>query len=59
MYDEALKVNDAQPTLKQLYPKFEELQLSYRFKYNWKTNKIIAKKEKSANPKFLDYFVMK
>lgn len=59
MYDEALKVKNPKPKLKELYPKFEELQLNYRFKYNWKTNKIISTKTTAANARFLDYFVVK
>jgi hypothetical protein len=35
------------------------LQLNYKFKYNWKTNKIIEKKNRTAHAKFLDYFVVK
>jgi hypothetical protein len=59
MYDEALKVTNPKPKLTDLYPQFEKLILSYKYKYRWNQNKIISKKEHSAHNKFLDYFVIK
>lgn len=59
MYDEALKVPHDQPTLKELYYQFIELELSYKFIYRWKQSKIIQKKKHSAHKTFLTYFVVK
>jgi hypothetical protein len=59
MYDEALKVNSDQPKLKEMYSRFIELQLSYKYVYKWKQRKIVAAKAHSPHSVFLDYFVIK
>lgn len=40
-YDEALKVENPQPKLMEMYPQFEKLIISYKFIYRWKQRKII------------------
>ena len=48
-----------QPKLKEMYSRFIELQLSYKWIYKWKQRKIVAHKKHSPHKVFLDYFVIK
>ena len=59
MYDEALKVENDQPKLKELYSRFIELQISYKKIYKWNQTKIVSNKKQSTKNIFLDYFVIK
>ena len=59
MYDEALGVKSYKPSLKELYPHFEELIIAYKLLYKWNQKKIVSPKKHKISSKWPTYFVVK
>lgn len=58
VYDAAYGVSSVQPSFAELYPKFDELVLAYKFRDEWNQTKIVNRK-RAPVPDLMDFFLVK
>mgnify|MGYP001600702758 FL=1 len=59
LYDLAYNVTEPRPSLKQEYPKFEELMYSYHFRYHWNRTVIMGRERDDSDGRtWDDWFIV-